>query len=64
MGRIMFFDIQPNSPIPIYEQIVSQVIFGIASGALEAGELIPSVRELAPQERRRMLRQEARERAL
>jgi GntR family transcriptional regulator len=44
----MFFDIQSNSPIPIYEQIVSQVIFGIASGALEAGELIPSVRELAP----------------
>jgi GntR family transcriptional regulator len=45
----MFFDVEPNSPIPIYEQIVSQVIFGVASGALEAGELIPSVRELAPQ---------------
>lgn len=42
----MLFDIQPNSAIPIFEQIVSQVIFNIASGGLEAGELIPSVREL------------------
>lgn len=45
----MFFDIQPDSPIPISEQIVSQVIFGVASGALEVGGLIPSVRELGPQ---------------
>jgi GntR family transcriptional regulator len=45
----MFFDIHHDSPIPIYEQIVSQVIFGIASGSLEVGTLLPSVRELAPQ---------------
>jgi GntR family transcriptional regulator len=44
----MFFDIQPDSPVSIAEQIVSQVIFGIASGALEVGSLIPSVRELGP----------------
>jgi GntR family transcriptional regulator len=44
----MFFDIHHDSPIPIYEQIVSQVIFGIASGSLEVGTLLPSVRELAP----------------
>jgi len=44
----MLFDIEPNSPVPIYEQIVAQVTFGIASGALEVGMLIPSVRELAP----------------
>jgi GntR family transcriptional regulator len=43
----MLFDIHPESPIPIYEQIVSQVIFGIASGGLEVGALIPSVRDLA-----------------
>ena len=36
-----------ESSIPIYEQIVAQVIFGIASGSLEVGELIPSVRDLA-----------------
>jgi GntR family transcriptional regulator len=43
----MLFDVRDNSPVPIYEQIVSQVIFGVASGAVAAGELIPSVRELA-----------------
>ena len=48
-GRGMFFDIHHESPIPIYEQIVSQVVFGVASGALEVGTLLPSVRELAPQ---------------
>ena len=43
----MLLDIQPDSPVPIYEQIVAQVTFGIASGAVEVGSLIPSVRELA-----------------
>jgi GntR family transcriptional regulator len=43
----MLFDIRADSPVPIYEQIVSQVIFGVASGAVQPGELIPSVRELA-----------------
>jgi GntR family transcriptional regulator len=42
----MLFRIDPNSTIPIYEQIVSQVIFGIAAGSLQPGELIPSVRDL------------------
>jgi GntR family transcriptional regulator len=37
---------KPESDIPIYEQIVAQVIFGVASGTLRVGELIPSVREL------------------
>ncbi len=43
----MLFHIQPDSPVPIYEQIVAQVTFAIASGALEEGTLIPSVRDLA-----------------
>lgn len=42
----MWFDIHPDSPIPIFEQIVSQVIFNIASGGLAVGDLIPSVRDL------------------
>jgi GntR family transcriptional regulator len=45
----MIFDIQPDSPVPIYEQIVAQVTFAIASGILEPGYFIPSVRELAEQ---------------
>src|SRR5438132_14030571 len=43
----MMFRVRHDSPIPIYEQIVTQVTFGIASGGLEVGTLIPSVRELA-----------------
>ena len=43
----MLLDVQPDSPVPIYEQITAQVTFGIASGAVETGALIPSVRELA-----------------
>jgi len=42
----MWFDIHPESPIPIFEQIVSQIIFHIASGGLAVGDLIPSVRDL------------------
>ncbi len=41
------FRVRPDSPIPIYEQIVYQIAFGIASGGLEVGAMIPSVRELA-----------------
>jgi GntR family transcriptional regulator len=42
----MLMSIQADSPVPIYEQIVAQVIFAVASGGLEAGTMIPSVREL------------------
>jgi GntR family transcriptional regulator len=43
----LFLHIQPDSPVPIYAQIVAQVTFAIASGALEPGTMIPSVRDLA-----------------
>jgi GntR family transcriptional regulator len=45
----MLFDIDSRSDVPIWEQIVTQVTFAIASGALEAGTLIPSVRKLSGQ---------------
>jgi GntR family transcriptional regulator len=45
----MLFKIHAESPTPIYEQIMTQVIFSVASGALEAGALVPSVRDLADQ---------------
>ena len=45
----MLFKIHTPSTVPIYEQIVTQIIFGIASGALEVGECIPSVRDLGEQ---------------
>jgi GntR family transcriptional regulator len=44
----MLFRINTGSEsVPIFEQIMAQVVFGVASGALRAGELIPSIRELA-----------------
>jgi GntR family transcriptional regulator len=45
----MIFEINPDSPIEKCEQIVSQVIFSIASGDVEPGSLIPSIRDLAQQ---------------
>src|SRR5262249_21207044 len=46
-GRGMLFQkIQGESNVPIFEQIVGQVAFAIASGSLEVGELIPRVRQL------------------
>lgn len=43
----MFFRIEPDSGTSIFEQIVDQVIFRVASGSLPAGGRIPSVRDLA-----------------
>lgn len=39
--------IQPASPQPIYRQIVEQLRRQIAAGQLQAGELLPSVRDVA-----------------
>jgi GntR family transcriptional regulator len=41
------FEINPNSGVPIYRQIVDQVLALVASGNLRAGELLPSVRQVA-----------------
>ena len=43
----MLFDIDEKSQVPKYEQIVSQVIFGVASGGLRPGEMLPGVRDVA-----------------
>lgn len=43
----MFFALDPANGVAIYEQIVRQVKFAVASGALHAGDAVPSVRELA-----------------
>jgi GntR family transcriptional regulator len=43
----MFFAIEFSDGLAIYDQIVRQVKYAVASGALKPGELIPSVRELA-----------------
>ena len=43
----MLFDIRQDSLVPKYEQIVSQVIFAVASGLVRPGEMLPGVREVA-----------------
>ena len=43
----MYFAVDAANGLPIFEQIVRQVKFAVASGAVKTGEPIPSVRELA-----------------
>src|SRR5512133_357009 len=41
------FVLDPKSGTPFYRQIIDQILFGIASGNLKAGEQLPTVRALA-----------------
>jgi GntR family transcriptional regulator len=41
------FEINPTSGVPIYRQIVEQVLAMIAGGMLRSGDLLPSVRQVA-----------------
>lgn len=41
------FILDYSSGVPVYRQIIDQIIFGIASGQLKLGEQLPTVRALA-----------------
>jgi len=43
----MFLNLNPQSGLPLYRQMVQQLRERIASGQLETGEKLPSVRELS-----------------
>jgi GntR family transcriptional regulator len=43
----MIIRIEPESDIPIYQQITNQIIEGIARGSIQQGEPMPSVRAFA-----------------
>lgn len=43
----MFFRIDPDNGVAIYDQIGRQVVYAVAKDALRPGDLVPSVRELA-----------------
>ena len=43
----MFIEIDESDGIAIYEQVVRQIKYAVASGLLRTGQMIPSVRELA-----------------
>jgi GntR family transcriptional regulator len=41
------FRLDPASGVPFYRQVIDQILAGIATGALSAGEQLPTVRTLA-----------------
>jgi GntR family transcriptional regulator len=41
------FEVNPTSGVPIYRQIVDQVLALVAGGRLQAGDMLPSVRQVA-----------------
>jgi GntR family transcriptional regulator len=43
----MLLHIDAHNGLAVYDQIVRQTKFAVADGALRAGELVPSVREVA-----------------
>ncbi len=43
----MLLSIEPDSPVPIYQQIRDRIVEAIASGRLPAGSALPSTRQLA-----------------
>lgn len=45
----MFFTIDPDNGLAIYDQIMRQVKFAVASGALQVGQRVPSLQELSAQ---------------
>lgn len=45
----MFTNLDPKSPIPLYEQIAGRLKAAVAVGELRAGVPLPSVRQLAAQ---------------
>lgn len=44
---MLHFQIDPHSGVPVYRQVMDQVKYYVASGALRPGEQLPSIRELA-----------------
>ena len=47
MTAQLFFDINTSNGVPVYEQVAMQIVSAIASGGLSAGQMVPSVREMA-----------------
>ena len=43
----MTIRVRPDTPVPIYEQILTQAVFAVANGDLPPGEMLPSVRDLS-----------------
>jgi GntR family transcriptional regulator len=46
VGRFQFA-LDPRSGVPVYRQIIDQVLGGISAGSLRPGDQLPTVRQLA-----------------
>jgi GntR family transcriptional regulator len=46
-SRAFAFRLDSHSGVPVYRQLIDQVQAGIAAGALNAGEQLPTVRQVA-----------------
>jgi GntR family transcriptional regulator len=44
---MLYFQINPNTGVPVYRQMIDQVKYYIASETLKPGDQLPSIRELA-----------------
>ncbi len=47
----MFLKIDISSPVPVYQQIITQIKYSIARGALKPGDKLPTVRDVAAENR-------------
>jgi len=47
MGLPLHFQPDPHNGVPVYRQLMDQVKYYLASGALRPGDQLPSIRELA-----------------
>src|ERR1700758_115707 len=41
------FRLDPHSSVPVYRQVIDQVMGGIAAGTLQGGDQLPTVRQVA-----------------
>ena len=46
-GGVMLLSIEPDGPVPIYQQIRDRIVEAIAGGRQPAGSALPSTRQLA-----------------
>lgn len=43
----MLIRVDSHSPVPVYRQIIDQIIYCIASGEIASGDILPSIRVLS-----------------
>src|SRR6266404_6063146 len=44
---MLHLQLNPHSGVPVYRQMIAQIKYYVASGALKPGDQLPSIRELA-----------------